>query len=141
MRRRLFSQHAGLTEATVKPHFPELVKKELTDSDRVVNMIFVPDHKTGLPSSDISMYLSSKTPVQVREFIKQNIFGDPKDVPSSWSDEIDDDLICELVRQSDETVDDYSVRVSNLMINERAKLHESFARIRNAERARMAKSQ
>lgn len=141
MYRRLFAEHQGLDKPEVD--FVELpeVNKEVTDYDRVVNLVFVPDHRTALPSSDISVYLSAKTPPQVREFIKDNIFGEPKQPNNDWSSEIDDDLICSLVRQSDETVEEYSERVSLLMINERDRMNDSFVRLRNAERAKLSKSE
>ena len=78
MYRRLFAEHQGLDKPEVDFVVPSEVKREVSDSDRVLKMIFVPDHRTGLPSSDISVYLSAKTPPQVREFIKDNIFGEQK---------------------------------------------------------------
>ena len=82
MYRRLFAEHQGLDKPEVD--FVELpeVNKEVTDYDRVVNLVFVPDHRTALPSSDISVYLSAKTPPQVREFIKDNIFRGEKTAQS-----------------------------------------------------------
>ena len=55
MYRRLFAEHQGLDKPEVD--FVELpeVNKEVTDYDRVVNLVFVPDHRTALPSSDISV--------------------------------------------------------------------------------------
>lgn len=105
------------------------------EQDLVCELVFAPDKRTHLPSSDISVYLSRNTPVQVREFIKSNIFGEGMERPS-YSQDIDDSVIHELVRGSSETVDSYVSRVSAFMQNEKSKVTDAFVRARNIERSR-----
>lgn len=104
------------------------------ESDLVLDLVFAPDKRTGLPSSDISVYLASNTPPQVRDFIKANIFGEGVTRPSA-PDGIDDDVLHELTRRSDETVDDYSLRLSAFMQKEKDKVTESFRQYRNYKRS------
>lgn len=128
-----FSHLLGLSSACVKylSKEPAIINKR--EADLVCDLVFAPDKKTGLPSSDISVYLASNTPIQVREFVKQNIFGEGLERVGG-SSELEDADLHFLVRGSDETVEDYSSRVSSYMLNEREKVQQSFARLRNAKR-------
>lgn len=138
MKRNLnYSEFDGLDSAVVVLPSKEPAVIQKREADLVCELVFAPDKRTHLPSSDISVYLAPNTPTQVREFIKQNIFGEGVErfnVP----DGLDDDTILDLVRGSDETVDMYAARVSNFMNGERSRVQEFFARVRNAER--LAKS-
>lgn len=116
---------------------PAVIQKR--EADLVCELVFAPDKRTHLPSSDISVYLAPNTPTQVREFIKQNIFGEGVERPSV-PDGIDDDVILDLVRGSDETVDAYASRVSDFMNRERSRVQEYFATVRNAERQSQVKN-
>lgn len=137
MFRRKFSEHQDLNDLEVKYKPVEVLPKQLTDQDRVIDLVFMPDPKTGLPQSDISVYLSAKTPVQVREFIKANIFGEPHDRASDFVDGLDDDTIAAMVRGKSETVEEYSARISQFMTDQKIDLQETFAKFRNVQRSKM----
>lgn len=132
IRRDNFSETFGIVpEAPVHSKEPGQIQKR--EQDLVLDLVFAPDKKTGLPSSDIAVYLSGKTPPQVRDFIKSQIFGDGLSKPDSFSD-VGDDVLHELVRGSNETVDEYSSRLSRFMVNERLRVDQAFVNYRNAQR-------
>lgn len=136
-RRDNFSDTFGLVpEVPVRSKVPAKLQKR--EQDLVLDLVFAPDKKTNLPSSDISVYLSGKTPPQVRDFIKSQIFGDGLSKPDSF-DGVGDDVLHELVRGSSETVDEYTSRLSAYMVNERAKVGQAFANYRNAQRMAQSK--
>lgn len=128
-----FSHLVGLLVPAVQYLSKEPAVINKREADLVCALVFAPNKKTGLPSSDISVYLASNTPIQVREFVKQNIFGEGLERVGG-SSELEDVDLHFLVRGSDETVDDYTSRVSSYMLNEREKVQQSFARLRNAKR-------
>ncbi len=129
-----YSHLQGLDSAEVVSPSKEPAVINKRESDLVLDLVFAPDKRTGLPSSDISVYLAANTPPQVRDFIKSNIFGDGFTRPAALEG-IDDDVLHELTRHSDETVDDYSLRLSAFMQKEKDKVTESFRQYRNYKRS------
>lgn len=106
--------------------FPEsdIVKKE----DDILDLIFSVDPLTGYPTGDISMYMSDKTSVEVRDFISQNLMrpinddGTVLDLPSNVREgfrELPDDLLSDLSRDRYETVEQYEERINNFLKSER----------------------
>lgn len=52
----------------------------------LLGTIFAPDSENGFPSSDISVYLSDKTNVNVRDYIQKYLFNELPDSPSMVKD-------------------------------------------------------
>ena len=134
-----YSHLDGISSAVVELPSKEPAVIQKREADLICDLVFAPDKRTGLPNSDISVYLAPNTPAQVREFIKQNIFGEGVERPGV-PDGLDDDTILDLVRRSDETVDMYTARVSDFMNGERSRVQDFFAKVRNAERMKESKN-
>lgn len=133
MKRQNFAHTDGL-DAVVVLREKEVVPLDKVEKDKIVELVFCKDPMTGLPSSDIGVFLNPSTPPQVREFIQSQIFGDGR--ISSQSSGIDDDTLHELVRDSGETSDAYVSRINNFMIRNKQAVEESFASVRNAKRVK-----
>lgn len=81
--------------------------------DSLLRLIYSRDARTGLPVGDLTYYVSDKANPEVKAFILQNLMQDvsaaanptiPKDIP--------EELAMDLMRNSDESYDQY---VSRLM--------------------------
>lgn len=102
----------------------ELAAREKTERDRVCELIFVKDPRTGLPCSDIGMYMNPSTPPQVKDYIQQNIFGEGR--ISAQSTGVDDDTIAYLTRHSSETSDEYVSRVNDFMMAQKKSVQDAM---------------
>lgn len=131
MKRQNFAHTDGI-DGVVVLREKEVVPLDKVEKDNIVQLVFCKDPMTGLPSSDIGVFLNPSTPPQVREFIQSQIFGDGR--ISSQSSGIDDDTLHELVRDSGETSDAYVSRINNFMIRNKQAVEESFASVRIANR-------
>lgn len=109
---------------------------ELSDRDKLCKLIFCPDPRTGLPMSDLGVFMNPQTPAQIREYIDRNLFGDGSvdKTPEEFSALSDDDVAM-FVRRSDETSDDYARRISHIMLQERERVGNAFAAVRNYRRS------
>lgn len=133
MKRQNFAHTDGI-DGVVVLREKEVVPLDKVEKDNIVQLVFCKDPMTGLPSSDIGVFLNPSTPPQVREFIQSQIFGDGR--VSAQSTGIDDDTLHELVRDSGETSDAYVSRINSFMIRNKQAVEESFASVRNANRVK-----
>ena len=103
---------------------PERVKKVRMDcvkalsevvekNDSVLSMIFCPD-SSGLPSGDLALYLGDKVNPEVRDYIQKNLLGVVPHENLSTLD-VDDDVIMNLTRGSDESRQAYIARINQYM--------------------------
>lgn len=93
-----------------------------SSEDSLLKGIYVPDSITGLPQSDISVFMSKNTSPEVREFIRQQVMspnGVSPDASVQYSS-LDDDVIVQLTRNQSESLDDYRNRVVSF-VNDIAK--------------------
>lgn len=82
--------------------------------DTLLSIIYSPDARTGLPTGDLNYYVSDKANKDVKAFILQNLMLDvsaAKNVPNPSG--LSDDALLELSRGSNETVDDYVMRMNH----------------------------
>jgi len=136
MFRRNFSHTDGI-EGVVAVVPKESVVIAADERTKICEMIFTPDARTRLPSSDIGVYLNSQTPQVVKDYILDNIYGDTH--RSIESKGVDDATLHELTRGKSETIDDYALRVTSFM-NRQKKSVDDFARyLRNMNRSRNTK--
>lgn len=84
------------------------------DSDnQLLDVIYAPDPFTGLPQSDIAVYLSDKVDPAIREFVASQLMQPNPDI-KGVSDE-QSDILFDLIRQDGESVADYAVRVREIV--------------------------
>lgn len=91
------------------------VVEHTTTADLILQQIYAPDPVTRLPNSDITCFLSSDTPVEVRNFIQQNLMSPMTAEEVGISDKVDSDTIAELTRGVNEDAHVYAERVSVYM--------------------------
>lgn len=132
MKRQANFSHTDGVKPEVALVSRETVLKERRETDAIFDMVFAPDPKTGLPCSDISMYLSSKTPPQVRDFIQQNIMGEG--LPQQKApDGITDEDLHYLTRRGNETADEYAGRISQYMVSQKKQVDDTVIAARRAQ--------
>lgn len=91
------------------------VVEHTTTADLILQQIYAPDPVTRLPCSDITCFLSSDTPVEVRNFIEQNLMKPMTAEQVGISADVDSDTIAELTRGVNEDAHVYAERVSTYM--------------------------
>lgn len=82
-------------------------------ASQLLDVIYAPDPFTGLPQSDIAVYLSDKVDPAIREFVASQLMT-PNPNPQGV-DDVNSDLLFDLIRQDDESVSDYAVRVNEMI--------------------------
>lgn len=88
--------------------------------------IFAVDPRTGLPSCDVSVFLSENTSPEIKQFIAANLMREHVgEVDAHLSDGIDDDVVAELTRGSSEGSAAYRNRVYKFLENERKAIDSS----------------
>ena len=88
--------------------------------------IFAVDPRTGLPSCDISVFLSENTSPEVKQFISMNLFRDSLGSDdTNVVDGIDEDTVALLTRGASESSSAYRDRVLTYLKNERKALDSS----------------
>ena len=84
-------------------------------ADLILQQIYAPDPVTRLPNSDIMCFLSSDTPLEVRNFIQQNLMSPVSAEKVGLASDMDSDTIAELTRGVNEDSHTYASRVSAFM--------------------------
>lgn len=90
----------------------EVELKNTTDN-QLFDVIYAPDPFTGLPQSDIAVYLSDKVDPAIREFVASQLMS-PNPKPQGV-DDANSDILFDLIRKDGESVSDYAVRVRELV--------------------------
>lgn len=102
----------------------------------LLEAIYACDPITGLPSGDITCYVSSNTSPEVKKYILDNIMIDLSvaKLPSAPVG-LDDDTVASLTRSVGESSFDYASRVSNFMEDQVNYLRQAdeLARIKESE--------
>lgn len=133
MFRRNFSHTDGVIPVAVD-HPKDAAVVAVDERMKVCELVFTPDARTKLPSSDIGVYLNSQTPQVVKDFILNNIYGDVNRSMSSKG--IDDNTLHELTRGNHETVSDYAMRVTAFMNSQKKAVSDYGVYVRNVMRSR-----
>ena len=109
----------GLIDFREKPAFCPCVDEvhEVDDMSRLVQLVYSPDEKTGLASSDLNVLVSDSVNPQIAEWVRSQILRPVGFSPSSIRDgqQIDDDTLFALTRDMNESQSSYVERVNGLL--------------------------
>lgn len=100
------------------------VAEKVSAVDALIKVIYKPDERTGLPTGDLSYYVSDSVNPEIKSFILQNLLMDTSSVASpKIPDGISEQDAFDLMRGRDESVDDYRARLNSFAVSnvERAK--------------------
>ena len=90
-----------------------------SDTDRLLKLVYALDERTKLPSSDLSILASDSVPPEIAEFVRTQLLN-PIDCGVSSiknGEQIDDDTLLALTRNSRETPLEYVTRVNNYLVD------------------------
>lgn len=94
---------------------PELLLPEVQKEpkDSLLKVIYAPDSRTGLPTGDLTYYVSDKANPQVKQFILDNLLMDVSSAKNPAIPEgIDSTLAFDLMRKQGEGVQEYAERLN-----------------------------
>lgn len=86
--------------------------------NRLCSIIYAPDERTGLPSSDLAVMLTDKVNPQIKDWIQKQLMSPISvDEPNSSinGQQVDDDTLLQLVRGSSESTAQYVSRVNDFI--------------------------
>lgn len=92
--------------------------------EELFNVIFSVDPITGLPQGDLAVFINENTSPEVKQYITQNLMLDVSSsaAPSVMAKDLsslDDDMINQLSRGSNESLSDYRDRMINFVKSQR----------------------
>lgn len=99
--------------------FAEEPVLEVDEMSRLVQLVYAPDEKTGLASSDLNVLVSDSVNPQIAEWVRQQILRPVGFAPSSIRDgnQVDDETLFALTRDMNESQNSYIERVNGLLKN------------------------
>lgn len=109
-----------LKPADVKP---ENVDVKADASEQILDVIFGVNPFSGLPENDVALYLSDKVDPAIKEFIASQLLQpnpDVKGVPDEQAD-----ILFDLIRQPEESLSDYAVRVRGIIESDQEYLSQA----------------
>lgn len=80
----------------------------------ILDEIFSVDERTGLPKGDIQYYLSADGNPQVKEWLELNLLQPRAVAKGSSLEGVTDDLIAEMTKGKNESVEDYVARLASI---------------------------
>lgn len=95
-----------------KPKDPDY-KKSDTEIQAILNEIFTVDPVSGFPRGDIQYYLSKDGNPQVKQWLESHLLQ-PRMTGNQTPKDVSDDMIVEMSRQRDESVEDYQLRLTSI---------------------------
>lgn len=113
----------GLCPNTSIPRSKDESVRDDSELNRICQLVYAPDQKTGLPSSDLMILFSDSVPADIADWVRKNL-QNPHEIGGVSSvvqgQDIDDDTLLELTRHRDESSVQYIDRVNNYLrkINE-----------------------
>lgn len=123
MKRELVSKFANLALAAKIMDESKDVVEDVVDAPLVgepspvqnlIREIYAVNPMTGLPSGDLTYYVSDSVDPQIKEFIKSNLLMDTSSAANiSIPEGIDSDLAFDLQRSAGESLHDYVERLNN----------------------------
>ena len=115
MRRELakfFACFANIdTNRTPELEVPEIDLSK-SDLDLVLDEIFKPDPVSGLPKGDLAYYLSPDGNPNIKAWLENNLLQPRALRSGSTMEGVTDDMIHEMQRQDNESVEDYISRLN-----------------------------
>ena len=107
-----------------KPVDPEFIKSD-SDLDAILDEIFAVDPVSGLPRGDFQYYMSVDGNPQVKQWLETHLLQ-PRMIGNKTPAEVTDDMIVEMSRKSDESVDDYQSRLMSIYDSAKADYEKSL---------------
>lgn len=107
--------------------FPEHVISD-SELDNVLREIFSVDPLTGFPKGDIAYYLSEDGNPVVKDWLVNNLLK-PRSIGNPLKEGVTDDMIVEMSRKADESVDDYSSRLMGIFDDAKKVYEESISQL------------
>lgn len=117
----------GIVPSSIKLESPE-VPEDNSEMARLLRLVYAPDKRTGLPSSDISILASDSVPPEVAQWVRTQLLNPMPDNSVSsvvQNTQMDDDTILALVRNVGEDDRSYIDRVDGLLRDWNKKNEES----------------
>lgn len=99
----------------------DLPKTVRTNGQEILEQIYALDERTKLPSSDVAVYLGENTHPEIKQYIKDNLFGDTHPLNLGTAD-VPDDVISELTRGVDEPAGIYAQRINKYIVDNGEKI-------------------
>lgn len=121
-----FSYCQGIDNLEVELKEVQVPEVQKSEQKRILEMIYCRDPETGLPQSDIGMFLSRDTPDTVRDFIERNIFADPSGEKVAPPKDMSDDDIIALTRDRYETREQYVQRINEYMYKQKDEVESAY---------------
>lgn len=91
-----------------------------SELNRICQLVYSSDERTGLPSSDLSVLFSDSVPSEIADWVRKNLQS-PHDIGGQrsvyGSENVDDDTIIQLTRNNNESQSAYIQRVNDYLIN------------------------
>lgn len=118
---------SGIVPSSIKLE-PREVPEDNSEMVRLLKLVYAPDKRTGLPSSDISILVSDSVPSEVAQWVRTQLLNPMPDNSVSsvvQNTQMDDDTILALVRNVGEDDRAYIDRVDGLLREWNKKNEES----------------
>lgn len=117
----------GIIPCSIKLE-PREVPEDNSEMVRLLKLVYAPDKRTGLPSSDVSVLASDSVPAEVAQWVRTQLLNPMPDNSVSsvvQNTQMDDDTILALVRNVGEDDRAYIDRVDGLLREWNKKNEES----------------
>lgn len=89
-------------------------EKQMNCNDSLLSIVYAPDERTGLPTGDLTYFVSDKANPQIKQFILDNLMQDVSSAKNvSAPADLDDDTILALSRGHNEDVQSYMERLNS----------------------------
>lgn len=127
----MFAIYSGIdTNIDVSKYEPDVPDPVNSDSeiDSILKEIFSVDPRTGLPMGDIAYYLSPDGNPAVKEWLVNNLLK-PRSGGTDYNPDMTDDMIIEMSRRYDESVEDYSSRLMGIYDEAKQFYDEGIAKL------------
>lgn len=98
----------------------DIPEDNMKPKDSLLSVIYAPDSRTGLPTGDLTYYVSDKANPQVKQFILDNLLMDVSAAKNPAIPEgIDSTLAFDLMRKQGEGVQEYAERLNQFSVDNR----------------------
>lgn len=104
----------GITLVLVNDVIDPVYVPSDSDFDRILKEIFSVDSSTGLPQGDLAYYLSPSANPQIKQWLENNLLKPRADKVGTSIDGVTDDILVEMSRGDNETVEDYALRLRSI---------------------------
>lgn len=109
-----FAQFMCIDTKLFDPVEPEDIDvQEPSELDSILNEVFSVDPVSGFPKGDLAYYLSKDGNPMVKDWLEKNLLM-PRASKGQSLEGVTDDLLAEMQRGSNESIEDYSLRLRGI---------------------------